>query len=142
MSSDCVFCKIVAGELPCSKVYEDADAIAFMDIGPVARGHTLVVPKKHCDPITGAPAETLRKLILVVQKVARAQFDALRADGINVTQANGRAAGQIVPHLHFHVIPRREGSAEVRNWIPGKYGSPAEMNEYAEKLREAIAKGG
>lgn len=137
--ADCVFCKIIAGQLPCSKVYEDDKALAFMDIGPVVKGHTLVVPKSHHDPITGTPVEVLQHLIAVVQKIARAQFDAFRAQGVNVTQANGRVAGQIVPHIHFHVIPRFEGGRSFQNWIPGKYDNPEEMEGYASQLRGSVA---
>jgi len=136
--ADCIFCKIIAGKLPSTKVYEDADTVAFMDIGPVVKGHTLVVPKTHCDPITNAPADVLQKTILVVQKIARAQFKGLGAAAVNVTQANGALAGQIVPHLHFHVIPRFEIDGQARNWLPGKYDSPDEMNAFADRIRKAL----
>ncbi len=110
---DCIFCKIVRGEIPSSKVYEDDDTLAFMDIGPVVKGHVLVIPKGHYDPITGTPPEILQKLILVVQRIAEAQINSLEADGINVAQANGSVAGQIIPHVHFHVIPRFEGDGHA-----------------------------
>jgi len=138
MSADCIFCKIVAGTVPSTKVYEDSEIIAFMDIGPVVKGHTLVVPKKHCDPITGVPPELLQKLILVVQKIAKAHFAGLGAQGLHVTQANGKLAGQIVPHVHFHLIPRFESEGPQRNWVPGKYASNEEMSQYAKKIRDAI----
>ena len=136
MGCDCVFCRIVAGELPAEKVYEDGDVVAFMDINPVAKGHTLVVPKAHSDPITDTPDDVLAKVIAVVRKVARAQFQALRAEGVSVSQANGRAAGQEVPHIHFHVIPRFEAAG--RSWAPGKYDNPGQMREYATQLRGAL----
>ncbi len=139
MNTDCVFCKVAAGKLPSAKVYEDADTVAFMDIGPVAKGHTLVVPKQHCDPITGVPPALLQKLILVVQKVAKAQLEGLGADGLNITQANGKIAGQVIPHMHFHVIPRFERDGKDRNWTPGKYESNEEMRQYAAKISKAIA---
>ena len=141
MSEGCIFCRIVAGELPSAKVYEDEDTLAFMDIGPVTKGHTLVIPKQHCDPITGAPAQVLQKLILTVQKVAAAHLDGLHADGVNVTQANGKIAGQIVPHLHFHIIPRYENRPDSRNWIPGEYASPEEMHQLAATIADAIGQG-
>lgn len=137
MSNACVFCRIVAGELPAEKVYEDADVVAFMDINPVAKGHTLVVPKAHSDPITETPDAVLAKVIAVVRKVARAEFQALRAEGVSVAQANGRAAGQEVPHLHFHVIPRFEATG--RQWTPGKYDGPDEIRQYAARLRNALS---
>ena len=103
---DCIFCKIVADKLPAVRVYEDPDTLAFMDIGPIVKGHTLVIPKPHYDPITGTPVEILQQVIAVVQRIVRAQIDGLGAEGINVTQANGALAGQVIPHIHFHVIPR------------------------------------
>ena len=138
MAERCIFCKIIAGEIPCVRIYEDADALAFMDIGPVVKGHTLVIPKAHYDPITGAPVEVLQRLIAVVQRVAQAQYSGLRADGINITQANGRTAGQIVPHLHFHVIPRFESDGQRSNWIPRQYDTPEEMRRYADRIVEAM----
>jgi len=142
MSEDCVFCKIVAGELPAARVYEDTDTLAFLDIGPVVKGHTLVVPKQHFDPITGTPPDVLQKLIVTVQRVARAQFSALKAEGVNVSQANGKVAGQIVPHVHFHVIPRFSQDGHSRNWSPRTYDSDAEMNNFADRIRGAMAKNG
>jgi histidine triad (HIT) family protein len=138
MSADCIFCKIVAGSLPSAKVYEDADTVAFMDINPVVKGHTLVIPKKHCDQLMSVPPEILQKLILVAQKIAQAQIIGLDAIGLNLTQANGKVAGQIVPHIHFHVIPRFEIDEHVRRWNPGKYDSIEEMNSFAEKIKRGI----
>ena len=138
MNADCIFCRIMAGQLPSAKVYEDADTVAFMDIGPVSKGHVLVVPRTHCDPITAAPADVLQKTILVVQKIAKAQVKGLGAAAINVTQANGALAGQVIPHVHFHVIPRFEADGQSRNWIPGQYDSPEEMNRLADRIRKAL----
>ena len=134
MVEDCVFCKIVAGELPATKIYEDDDTLAFMDIGPVVKGHTLVIPKEHYDPITATPPEVLQKLITVVQKVAKAQYEGLNADGINVSQANGAVAGQEVPHIHFHVIPRFTDDKHSWNWKAGSYDSPEEMQSMADGI--------
>lgn len=139
MSQECVFCRIVRGELPAAKVFEDDDALVFMDINPVVKGHALVIPKAHHDPITATPPEVLCKLITVVQRIARAQVAAFSADGINVSQANGRTAGQIVPHIHFHVIPRFASHDAHRNWTPNTYDSPEEMKGYADRLRQALA---
>jgi len=138
MNTDCIFCKIVRGELPAVKVYEDADTLAFLDIGPVVPGHTLVVPKTHHDPLMQTPPEVLQRLILVVKRIAQAQTAGLGAAGINVSQANGRLAGQIIPHIHFHVIPRFESDGHHWNWAPGKYGSPEEMQDYAQRIATAV----
>lgn len=134
----CIFCRIVAGELPSEKVYEDADVIAFMDISPVVRGHTLVVPKAHHPDIAAAPVPALQKVIAVVKKVAQAQLQALRADGVNVTQANGEAAGQVVPHIHFHVIPRFRDDGHSWTSPQRKYGDAAEMKTFAQKIRQGL----
>jgi len=138
MSSECIFCKIVAGELPASRVYEDEHTLAFMDIGPVMKGHVLVIPKSHFDPITATPDETLASLISTVRKVAGAVMRRLEADGVTITQANGAAAGQVVPHVHFHVIPRFDTDTVPRGWKPGNYESTDEMNAYAEKIRAGL----
>jgi histidine triad (HIT) family protein len=138
MNPDCVFCKIIAGQLPSTRIYEDERTLAIMDIGPIVKGHALVIPKAHHDPITATPPEVLGELIRVVQKVARAQFAGLKADGINVTQANGKAAGQIVPHIHFHVIPRFLTDGHHWNWTPKRYDSPEEMQQFAQRIRGAF----
>lgn len=136
--SECIFCQIIAGELPSSKIYEDDDTIAIMDLYPVAKGHALVIPKTHCDPITDAPEDALSKTVITVQKVARAVIKGLGADGLNVAQANGKCAGQMIPHVHFHLIPRFDSDGDNRNWLPGEYTSLDEMAEYCEKIRNAI----
>ena len=128
----------MAGQLPSCKVYEDTITLAFMDIGPIVPGHTLVIPKIHVDPLTAAPPEVLQKLILVVQSIARAQFKAFQADGVNVIQSNGRAAGQVVPHLHFHVIPRFAADGHHWNWQPRPYAKNDEMEALAEKIKGAL----
>lgn len=138
MSQDCIFCKIIAGELPATKIYEDEDTLAFMDIGPVVKGHALVIPKEHYDPITGTPPEVLQKLITIVQKVAKAQYKGLNADGVNVSQANGAIAGQEVPHIHFHVIPRFKDDDHSWNWQAGSYDSVEEMQSKADGILEGL----
>ena len=139
MSHDCLFCKIVKGEIPCTKVYEDTDVLAFMDISPVVKGHTLVIPRAHFNPIMDTPPEALQKVIVIVQKIAQAQVKGLQADGINVTQANGGVAGQVIPHIHFHVIPRFATDGFHGNWLPRKYDTPTEMQHYADRIRHALA---
>ncbi len=138
MNTDCIFCKIVAGQLPACRIYEDVDTLAFMDIGPIVPGHTLVIPKLHCDPLTATPPAILQKLILVVQTIAQAQLRAFKADGVNVMQANGKAAGQMVPHLHFHVIPRFATDGHHWNWTPHPYSKTEEMVALGEKIKHAL----
>ena len=102
----CIFCEIVAGRIPCAKIYEDDVAIVFLDIRPVEKGHTLVVLRRHCPTLLDAPPEDLKKLMGVVQKVSRAIVACGLGEGFNLSQNNGKVAGQEVPHLHFHIIPR------------------------------------
>lgn len=103
---DCLFCKIVRGEIPSHKVYEDEAFVAFLDINPVNPGHTLIVPKEHSENILDMSEAPLTGIGAIIQKIARAVKTATEADGINVTMNNGQAAGQLVPHAHTHVIPR------------------------------------
>lgn len=138
MDQECVFCKIVKGDLPSCKIYEDDDVLAFMDIGPVVKGHSLVIPKAHHNAVTDVPPELLCKVVAVAQKVVRAQMAALDADGVNIHQANGRAAGQVVPHLHFHVIPRFLSDEHSWNWKTRKYSDIPEMQALADRIKSRI----
>jgi len=138
MSDNCIFCKIVRGELPSTKLYEDAQVLAFMDIGPIVKGHVLVIPKQHFDPLTATPPDLLAKVMTVVQKVMKAQMNGLKADGVNVHQSNGAVAGQVVPHVHFHVIPRFATDGHKWNWSAKKYESVDEMKSLADTIRKEI----
>ena len=106
MKNNCVFCAIAAGEIPSFKVYEDDLVLAYLDINPFTEGHTLVIPKAHSTGLLDTPPDILREIVVRVQKVAARIKDALPCDGFNVLQNNGPAAGQTVPHLHFHIVPR------------------------------------
>jgi histidine triad (HIT) family protein len=139
MNPDCIFCKIVAGQIPCAKVYEDAEVLAFMDIGPIVKGHTLVIPKQHVEDIFEVPVGLLGRVMGVVQKIAVAQMNGLKADGVNIFQANRKAADQVVPHMHFHVIPRRQMDGHHWNWAAKKYADPQEMAQYAQSICNALA---
>jgi histidine triad (HIT) family protein len=138
VSETCVFCKIVAGKIPSTKVYEDGEVLAFIDIGPIVKGHVLVIPKEHFDPLTAVPAALLGRVMEVVQKVAAAQITGLGADGVNLHQANGAAAGQVVPHVHFHVIPRFNDDGHRWNWTSTTYAAPAEAAAMADRIRGAM----
>jgi histidine triad (HIT) family protein len=138
MDDGCIFCRIVAGTIPSTRVYEDDQAIAFLDIGPIVKGHTLVIPRAHVDPLDAVPPDLLARLIAVVQRVARAQVAGLKADGVNVHQSNGACAGQAIPHVHFHVIPRFHGDGHQWNWCAGRYAGPPEMAETAARIRAGL----
>lgn len=103
---DCIFCKIVAGEMPSFKVYEDADILAFMDIKPFTRGHSLVIPKQHFENIFDISEDALQKVSVVAKKLSQKIKDVLAADSIRLSQSNGKVAGQDVMHFHLHIIPR------------------------------------
>lgn len=104
--NDCIFCKIVAGEIPSTKIRENADTFAFLDIKPLNPGHALVIPKKHYENIFDVPEEILAQVIIETKHIATAVKKVTGADGIGIGQNNGKAAGQVVHHIHFHIIPR------------------------------------
>ncbi len=136
-NGDCLFCQIVAGEEEAKKVYEDENIVAFLDINPVNPGHTLIVPKKHARDMLDANNEILQEMILVTRKVAAGiilAFD--EYDAFNLELNNGRIAGQIIPHLHWHIVPRKEGDG-LKHW-PGKDYKEGEAEEIAEKIRSQI----
>lgn len=134
---NCVFCKIIAGEIPAKKVYEDAETVAFLDIQPVQPGHTLVILKDHFENIYTTPAEAWLRLQMTVQKVALAVKHGTDADGVNVHMNNESAAGQVVPHVHIHIIPRQNDDGLI-NWTHSGYANPEEMDNFAEKISEEL----
>lgn len=132
---DNIFAKILRGEIPSSKVYEDADTLAFMDIMPRADGHLLVIPKTPCRNVLDATPDQLAAVMNTVQKMARAVMKAFDADGVTIQQFNETAGGQEVFHLHFHVLPRHD-SVSMRP--PGKMGDFDLIAEHAEKIQIAL----
>lgn len=139
MNDDCIFCKIVRGEVPSTRVYEDDDVLSFMDIGPIVKGHALIIPKAHYEDIRDIPEDILQKVIAVTRRVASAQYAGLDADGVNIHQANGATAGQVVPHIHFHAIPRFANDGHSWNWKAGTYEEPEAMQELAGKIKQALS---
>jgi len=131
-----IFAKILRGEVPAHEVYEDDLVLAFMDIMPRTEGHTLVIPKKPARGLLDIDPENLSALIKRVQHVAKAATTAFRADGLTLQQFNESAGGQIIFHIHFHILPRFEGVA-LRP--PGIMGDPEKLKENAEKIRAALA---
>ena len=131
-----IFARIVRGEIPCHKVYEDADSLAFMDIMPQAEGHTLVIPKDAGEDIHSTPPESLAAAVRTTQKVARAVQKVFAPPGIMIAQLNGAAAGQSVFHLHFHVIPRYAG--KDLGIHAARQADAAMLAEHAARLRAAL----
>lgn len=132
MKNDCVFCAIAAGEIPSFKIYEDDFVLAFLDINPFSEGHTLVIPKEHYKGLLDVPSNVLAVLLERVQKVSSHIAKALACDGFNILQNNGAAAGQTVNHIHFHIVPRMEGS--VLSFESGK-GDMEKLSALASRLR-------
>ena len=114
--ADCVFCKIISGDLPVQKVYDGEKVIAFLDIKPIAWGHVLVVPRDHHATWLDLPKELVTELALESQKIAAAAVKAARADGFNLLMNNDRCAGQAIPHVHFHIVPRKPKDSIKFNW--------------------------
>lgn len=134
---DCIFCKIVAGDIPCLNLFEDEGTLAFMDINPANPGHALAIVKDHHVNIFEVPDAALGRVILTAKRVAAAINQAMKPDGINLVQANGPGALNSVPHLHFHIVPRYLGDDLKLNWghTPGDM---ADIQSVFERVRSAI----
>ncbi len=131
---DCLFCKIVAGEIPSQRVDEDERTVAFMDINPATRGHALVVPRAHSTNLLEIDAEDLAATVAAAQRLARTVVERFGADGVNLINSCGSAAWQTVFHFHIHVIPRYEGDPMRLPWTPSP-GDPDEIAAAAARLR-------
>ena len=138
MSADqCLFCKMVAGEIPVTKIYEDESVLAFLDIGPISDGHTLVIPKQHFEKIHDCPSEILAQVAARLGKIAGGVSAAMNSEGYNVLCNNGRAAGQIIEHLHFHIISRSAGDGLFNRWPSYEYQA-GEMESIATRIRKNL----
>lgn len=137
MASDCVFCRIVAGEIPAATVLETDEALAFLDIGPLAPGHVLLIPKAHVVTLADMNTSQATGVLRHLPALARAVQQATGCAGYNVLQNNGRVAHQAVMHVHFHIVPRSEGGTFHFNWPAGKYGEGA-MAEMQQQIRAAL----
>ena len=131
--SDCIFCKIANGEIPSSTLYEDNDFRVILDMGPATKGHALLLPKKHYENLFELDDEVAEKALKTAKKVAGQMRNALHADGFNLVQNNGEAAGQTVFHFHMHLIPRYEGDQAGTFWTPQKIS-----DTYMEETRKEI----
>ena len=131
---DCIFCKIVSGEIPSFSIYEDDDTLAFMDINPANEGHALVIPKEHAANVHTVSDEAMVATVISAKKVAAAIDRTLNPEGLNLLQCNGPAAAQSVMHFHMHVLPRRDGDELKLNWglEPGDMDAIGELAERIE----------
>jgi histidine triad (HIT) family protein len=135
--SGCIFCKIIKGEIPCAKILEDDRVLSFMDINPINAGHALVIPKQHYHTLFEVEPEDLQACILAAQKVGKAVYRSVGAQGLNLLQNNYRAAGQLIDHVHFHLIPRNERDGFLTTW-PGKAYPPGGLDAHLKQVVEAI----
>lgn len=141
MSPDCVFCKIVKGEIPSHKVHEDAATFAFLDIHPLARGHTLVVPKRHAARLQDVDPKSLGPLFAAVHALTPRVCKAVKAPAATIAINDGRESGQEVPHLHVHIVPRTagDGAGPIHALFPKRPTvKPDEFAPLAEQVRQAI----
>lgn len=136
--SDCVFCKIVAGRIPSTRVHEDEHTLAFMDIGQVNPGHVLVAVKKHAANVFELEEAQAEAVARAIVKISRALKKAFEPEGLSVYQANGKAAGQTVFHYHVHLLPRHAGDGMELVW-PVKNPPREKLEEYAAKIRAKLA---
>ncbi|MBI3711287.1 MAG: HIT family protein [Proteobacteria bacterium] len=131
---NCIFCKIVAGTIPCFKLYEDAKTLAFLDINPANPGHALVIPKNHAPNLVASADDDLAAVLATTRRVAAAIEHALKPYGFNLLQANGPGAAQSVMHFHMHIIPRVQGDDLKMNWGL-KPGDKAALAEMAKRIK-------
>lgn len=134
MNENCVFCKILNGEIPSAKLYEDEDFAIILDVGPATFGHALLLPKQHCANVFEMPQELLAKAACLAKEWGEKLVKALNADGLNLVQNNGLAAGQTVFHYHLHMIPRYENDGVGELWTPGSL-TDEQRQEILEKIK-------
>ena len=134
---DCIFCSIVAGKIPCFKLYEDEITIAFMDINPASEGHALVIPKAHDANVHDISESAIIATVLTAKKIAAALNKTLDPDGLNLLQCNGTGAAQSVMHFHMHVLPRKNGDNLKLNWGL-EPGNMEDIGKLAERIRQNL----
>lgn len=137
ISDSCIFCRIVKGDLPSTRVFENDDVLAFLDINPVSSGHTLLIPKAHYETLLDLPAGLGAEMVLVLARIGKAVMAATNADGFNCLQNNFAASGQIVFHTHWHVIPRFKGDG-LTHWPHAMDADAAAIQAVAEAIRAAL----
>lgn len=130
---NCIFCKIIAGEIPSYTLYEDERFKVILDVGPATRGHALILPKDHYANLYELPEETAAEVIKLAKKMMAQMTDKLKCDGFNIVQNNGEAAGQTVNHFHMHLIPRYKNDGEILKYIAGEPGA-----EELEQIKNII----
>ena len=137
---NCIFCKIVRGEIPCGKVYENDETFAFVEMNPVNPGHTLIIPKRHYPSLSDIPEKELGNLMKDIKKISSGVLKAFNTSSFNLVQSNGEAAGQEVFHVHFHIIPRHEKDNKEIQWKVDNI-SLEERKKIADKIRQELSEG-
>lgn len=132
---NCIFCRIIAGEIPSYTLYEDEQFKVILDVGPATRGHALILPKGHYANLYELPEETAAEVIKLAKKMMTRMTDKLKCDGFNIVQNNGEAAGQTVNHFHMHLIPRYKDDGEILKYIAGEPGQE-ELEEIKKTITE------
>ena len=135
----CIFCLIASGDIPCAKVYEDEELLAFLDLSPARPGHTLVIPKAHYKDMLEVPVSLAPAVFSALKKVGAAVMKATGASGFNIMQNNGLSAGQTMFHIHWHIIPRFDGDG-LGAWEQGKYPDAAAMQDMAARVASYLEK--
>ncbi|MCP4546444.1 MAG: HIT family protein [bacterium] len=134
---DCIFCKIASGDLPAFKVFEDERVLAFLDINPGTRGHTLIIPRFHSKDLFALTDADSAAIMAAAQKIAPVLIRETGADGLNLHQSNGEAAGQVIFHYHMHLLPRWHGDSLCSPWTPGTSDSN-DLQQFAERISRCI----
>ncbi|MCD7840884.1 MAG: HIT family protein [Lachnospiraceae bacterium] len=134
LEENCIFCKIARGDIPSATLYEDEEFRVILDLGPASKGHALILPKKHAANLFELPDETAAKALVVAKRIAGQLKEGLHADGLNLVQNNGAAAGQTVEHFHIHLIPRYQDDTVNVKWQPGEL-SDADKEEILKLFR-------
>ena len=135
---DCIFCKIAAGVIPAAVIYENEHLLAFLDVAPLAEGHVLIIPRDHFALVTDLPYSVSAEIAAAVPRLGRAVMDVTKAAGFNMLVNNGEAAGQVVPHVHFHLIPRVPGDGLGYRWNAGQYEA-GRAEEFSAAYKTALA---
>ena len=135
--ANCIFCKIIAGEIPSNTIYEDEEFKVILDASPASKGHALILPKEHYHDIYDIEEETAAHAMKLAKKLACHMTEVLKCDGFNLVQNNHEIAGQTVFHFHVHVIPRYEGGPVIAGWTPGEE-KPEVLAETAEKIKSVL----
>ena len=135
--SECIFCKIVKGDIPCAKIFEDDKVLSFLDIAPANKGHALIITKGHYETLLDIPDDVLDDVMINARKIVRAMSSALGNEGFNILMNNEKVAGQLVPHAHVHVIPRFAGDGVSLNWVPRKYKNGG-IEGFKEKIKKFL----